>query len=171
MHYSISGFSAMKDLIEIEEEDRILTTFVLFTQTARVAAKYQDAYMKKKTGLSDVKFMVLMAFYYNPTAAVTASQIAQWTDTAPHNVTTLIRRMQQEGLLRTRRDKKDKRTLNIMITEKGRTTLKESMAPAQKVIDRLMSSITAEDALSLEKVLKVIRLNAYEGIEALQESQ
>lgn len=159
----------MKDLIEIKEEDRILTTFILFTQTARVAAKYQNAYMNKKASLSDVKFMVLMAFYYNPTAAITASQIAQWTDTAPHNVTTLIRRMRQEGLIRTMRDKKDKRTLNVKITEKGQAALKESMAPAQQVIDRLMSSITTEDSLSLEKVLKVIRLNAYGGLEALQE--
>jgi DNA-binding MarR family transcriptional regulator len=161
----------MKDLVEINEEDSILNTFILFTQTARVAAKYQDSYMNKKAGISDVKLIVLMAFYYNPNEAVTASQIAQWTDTAPHNVTTLINRMKREGLLETKRDEKDKRLVKIKITEKGQLVLKESMPAAQHVVDQLMSSITQDDARSLAKILRVIRQNAYDGLEALTYSK
>jgi len=171
MTYSFSGCNAMEKLIEIKEEDHILRTFILFTQTARVAAKYQDAYMNKKTGLSDIKLIVLMAFYDDPTAAVTASQIAQWTDTAPNNVTTLIKRMEREGLLKTERDKKDKRFVKIKITDKGQLVLKEAMPPAQQVVDQLMSSITRDNALSLENVLKVIRRNAYDGLASLTESK
>ncbi len=161
----------MRDLIEIKGGDPILRTFILFTQTARVAAKYQDAYMNKKAGLSDVKMMVLLAFYYDPTAAVTASQIAQWTDTAPHNVTTLINRMKREGLLETERDKKDKRFVKITITDRGRMVLKEAMPAAQQVVDQLMSSITRDDTLSLENVLRVIRRNAYDGLAGPTESK
>ena len=113
MFYSVSWCYLMDDMIEINEKDHYLRVFILFTQTARVAAKYQDAYMKKKTGISDVWFIVLMAFYYDPTSSVTASQIAQWTDTDPNNVTTLINRMEREGLLESRRDEKDKRFVRI----------------------------------------------------------
>ena len=167
MFYSVSWCYLMDDMIEINEKDHYLRVFILFTQTARVAAKYQDAYMKKKTGISDVWFIVLMAFYYDPTSSVTASQIAQWTDTDPNNVTTLINRMEREGLLESRRDEKDKRFVRIKITDKGRAALKEAMPVAQDVIDRLMSSVSSEDALSIEKVLKAIRRNAYDGLEEL----
>ena len=161
----------MKDLIEINEEDPVLRTFILFTQTARVAAKYQDAYMNKHTGISDIKLIVLMAFFYDPTASVTASRIAQWTDTAPHNVTTLINRMKREGLLETMRDKKDKRFVRISITDKGIAVLRGAMPAAQNVLDQLMSSIARDDVLSLENTLKVIRRNAYEGLTNLSESK
>jgi DNA-binding MarR family transcriptional regulator len=157
----------MKNLIEIEGVGPILRAFILFAQTARVVAKYQDAYMNKKADLSDVKMIVLMAFYDDPNAAITASEIARWTDTEPHNITTLIKRMKQDGLLDAKRDVMDKRSLNITITNKGREALRESMPAAQHVVDQVMSSISQEDALSLEKVLKVIRRNAYDGLEHL----
>jgi DNA-binding MarR family transcriptional regulator len=158
----------MNNRIETEADPTRMPV-VVFLQTARIAVKYGDSYIIKNTGLSDVKFMVLMAYYNNPNASLTASQIAQWTDTAPHNVTTLIRRMQQEGLLKTERDKKDKRTLNIKITEKGLIAARAAFPVALKIFGRLMSSITPEDALIFDKCLKIIRQNAYEGLAALQE--
>ena len=161
----------MKDIVEIYEDDPTLRTFILFTQTARVSAKYQDAYMNRKAGLSDVKLIVLMAFFYDPSISVTPSQIARWTDTDPHNVTTLINRMKREGLLDTTRDVKDRRYVKITITEKGRATLKEAMPAAQHVIDRLMSSVSRDDIISLEKALKVIRQNAYDGLANLTETK
>lgn len=161
----------MNDMIEIDVEDPILKTFILFTQTARVAAKYQDAYMNRKSGLSDAKLIVLMAFHYDPKAAVTASQIARWTDTAPHNVTTIIRRMKREGLLQTKRDRKDKRFVKIKITDKGQKILEDSMPAAQEVVDQLMSSITRNNIRSLEKVLNIIRRNAYKGLTGITTSK
>jgi DNA-binding MarR family transcriptional regulator len=160
----------MKDLIEIQVEDPTLRTFILFAQTARVVAKYQDAYLNKKASISDVKLIVLQAFLYKPNTALTATEIAQWTDTEPHNITTLINRMKQDGLLDVKRDERDKRFLKITLTDRGREVLREAMPAAQQVVDQLMSSISQDDALSLEKVLKVIRRNGYDGLERLTES-
>jgi DNA-binding MarR family transcriptional regulator len=157
----------MKDLIEIVEGGPILRAFILFQQTARVVAKYQDAYMNKKAGLSDVKLIVLMAFFYDPAAAITASELAQWTDTEVHNITTLVNRMKKDGLLEAKHGKKDRRYLKITLTDKGREVFREAMPAAQQVLDQLMSSISPDDALLFEKVLKTIRLNAYDGLEHL----
>jgi DNA-binding MarR family transcriptional regulator len=170
MSYSVPGCNAMKNLIEIQGENPILRTFILFQQTVRVVKKYQDAYLYKEVKLSDVKFIVLMAFYYDPTSAVTASEIAQWTDTEPHNVTTLINRMKQDGLLKAERDKKDKRFLKIKLTDRGREVFQRAMPAAQQVLDQLMSSIDQNDVLPFEKVLKIIRQNAYDGLERLTEN-
>ena len=161
----------MKNTVEINEEDDILRTFILFQQTARVVTKYQNALLNKKCGLSDVKFIVLMAFYYNPSASVTASEIANWTDTESHNVTTLVNRMKQEGFILAERDRRDKRFLKITVTDKGRKALKNAMPAAQAVMDRLMSSLTPGDTVLFETVLKTIRQNAYDGLEGISGSK
>ena len=82
----------------------------------------------------------------------------------------MISRMKRDGLLDTERGKRDKRFLKIKITDRGREVLREAMPVAQQVLDQLMSSISQNDALLLEKVLSVIRRNAYDGLERLTES-
>jgi len=156
-----------KDIIEINEADNTLRTFILFQQTTRVVSKYQDSHLNKDLGLSTIKFIVLMAFYYNPSACVTASDIARWTDTEPHNITTLIFRMKKDGLITAERNANDKRYLDIALTDKGRDAIVGAMPVAQEVMNRLMTSIGADDLHELERILAVIRKNAYEGIESL----
>lgn len=155
-------------LIDIYHEDPILRTFILLVQMGRVVSKYIDFHLFRELGISQVKFIVLMAFYfnpYNPTGAVTASQIARWTDTESHNITTLINRMKEDGLLNTERDERDHRFVKITITDKGEEFLHQAMPVAQEIVNQVMSSISQDNALQLEKLLKVIRQNAYGGLE------
>lgn len=125
--------------------------------------------MNKNAGLSDVKLIVLMAFFYNPQAALTATELAKWTDTEIHNITTLVNRMKKDGLLVSERDKKDKRFLKITLTDRGRQALEDAMPTAREVLAQLMSSVGTDDALMFERVLKTIRLNAYTGLQNLEE--
>lgn len=156
-----------RNIVEINETDNTLRTFILLQQTIRVVSKYQDAQLNKDLGLSVIKFIVLMAFYYNPMASVTASDIAHWTDTEPHNITTLIFRMKKDGLITAERNANDKRYLDIALTDKGREAIIGAMPVAQQIMDRLMTSIGEDDMRELERILGGIRKNAYEGIESL----
>jgi DNA-binding MarR family transcriptional regulator len=98
---------------------------------------------------------------------ITASQLAKWTDTEPHNITTLISRMKREGLLSTERSQRDKRYVNIKVTEKGKEVIRSSMPVAQEIVDQIMSSIQTDDFLKLEKTLRVIRQNSFDGLRFL----
>lgn len=158
------------ELIEIHLDDPILTLFILIVQTSRVVAKYIDSHLFRKLGISQVKFIVLMAFNfnpYNPSGAVTASDISRWTDTESHNITTLINRMKEEGLLSAGRDENDRRFVKISLTDKGRELIARATPVAQEVVDQVMSSISPDDAVLLEKLLRVIRQNAHDGLERL----
>ena len=151
-------------MIDISPEDATLKTFILFVQTARAVLKYADAHLYRESGLSVVKFIVLQGLASN-SGGMTPSEIAEWTQTERHNITTLVDRMRRDRLITTEHNSSDKRLLSITLTEKGREVLSQSMPVAKEVVDKVMLSITDGDSALLEKPLRVLRQNAYKGLE------
>ena len=151
--------------IEIDVEDPILRTFMLCAQTCRAMAKYDDAYLNGKAGISEVELIVLMAFHKDPTAVITPSEIAHWTITERHNVTTLIQRMKRDGLINIERNERDKRFLNITLTDKGREVLSQAIPVANECVKQVMSSISIDEAVLFEKQVRIIRHNTLKGLE------
>ena len=151
-------------MIEVKHDDNILRTFVLFTQTARGVLKYTDCHLYREAHLSIVKFIVLQAL--NSIGGVmTPSEIAEWTQTERHNITTLIKRMQKERLIVAERNSNNRRNVNITITDKGQKVLNQAMPVAREIIGHVMLSLGENEALLLEKVLRVLRQNAQNGLE------
>lgn len=151
-------------LIVIDHEDAVLRTLILFVQTARTVLKYADAHLYRKARLSVVKFIVLLALD-NCGGTMTPSQIAEWTHTERHNITTLVTRLKQDGLVTVERNSRNKRFVNITLTDKGRQVLSRTMPVASGVVNQVMLSITEDDAVMLEKLLRVLRQNADDGLE------
>jgi len=153
-------------LISIDHDDIILRTFILFVQTADTVLKYADTHFYRKSRLSVIKFMVLRILAANG-GTMTPSEIAEWTFRERHNITTLVERLKQDGLVRTERRNRDKRFVNVTLTGKGRKVLKQATPVATEIINKVMLSISEGDAIPLEKSLRVLRQNAYDGLEHL----
>jgi len=151
-------------LIDVDHEDTVLRTFILFVQTARSILKYADSRLYRKARLSVVKLIALRALASN-NGVMTPSQIAEWTQTEPHNITGLIDRMRQDGLVTAERDSSDRRLVNVALTDKGQEVLSQAMLTAREVVNQVMSSIAEGDAALLEKQLRVLRQNAHHGFE------
>jgi DNA-binding MarR family transcriptional regulator len=151
----------MKD---VNHEDIILRTFLVFMQTARSVLKYADAHLYRESRLSVVKLIVLQTLAAN-NGVMTPSEIAEWTQTERHNVTALVERMKQDGLVTAERNNSDKRFLNISLTDRGREVLNQSGPVAKEVVNQIMLSIVEGDAALLEKALRVLRQNALYGLE------
>ena len=154
----------MNKLIEIEHEDAMLSTFILFVQTAQAVLKYADAYLYRKMRLSVSKLIILQALS-GTSEGLVPSEIARWTSTERHNITGLISRMKREGLVIAERDSKNKRFVNIKLTDKGREVHKHAMSVAKEVFKQVMLSITDGDAELLKEKLRILRQNAYHGLE------
>jgi DNA-binding MarR family transcriptional regulator len=154
----------MGRLIEVDLEDVVLSTFMLFVQTAQLVLKYTDAYLYRKTRLSVSKLIVLKALAIN-SEGMMPSQIAEWTGTERHNITALVQRMKQEELLTAERNSRDRRLVNIKLTDKGRRVLGQAMPVAQEVVDQVMLSITKDDTALLKEKLQILRQNAHRGLE------
>jgi len=152
--------------IDVDHEDAVLRAFILFAQTARAVLKYTDADLYRKAHLSTVKLIVLRTLASN-NRVMTPSEIAEWTQTERHNITALIGRMRQDGLVTAERNSSDKRLVNITLTDKGREALNRAMPVAKEIVDQVMLSIDEGDAALLEKHLRTLRQNAYDGLEGL----
>lgn len=151
-------------MIDVDHEDTIIRSFILFVQTAYAVLKYADAHLYRKGRLSISKLIVLRALASNK-EVMTLSDIADWTQTERHSITTLMERMKRDGLIRTERNPKDRRFVNVSLTDKGREVLMQAMPVAREIVDQVMSSVDEDDALLLEKSLRVLRQNAHRGLE------
>jgi DNA-binding MarR family transcriptional regulator len=69
--------------------------------------------------------------------------------------------MKRDGLIRTERNPGDRRFVNVSLTDKGREVLMQAMPVAGEIVDQVMSSISEDDALLLEKSLRTLRQNAH----------
>ena len=155
-------------LIDVDIDNIILKTFILFVQTAETILKYSDAQFYKEARLSIVKYAALRILATN-SGTMTPSQLATWMFKERHSITTLVDRMKRDGLVRTERENRDKRFVNVTLTAKGRKVLEQSTPVARDIVNRVMLSIGEGDAIPLEKSLRVLRQNAHDGLEHLTE--
>jgi DNA-binding MarR family transcriptional regulator len=156
----------MARITEIPHNESIGRTLMLLTQTARLISKYIDAYFYKKARFSFTKFMALKILA-SRNGVMTPTQMAEWTQTELHNITTLVARLKEDDLVYTKRSDIDKRNVNVFLTDKGRTVLNQVAPVARELIDKIMSSITETDASNLRQTLEVLRDNSYGGLESI----
>ena len=149
--------------IDVAIDDIILRTFIMFVQAAHTVLKYADAHFYRKTGLSAIKFIVLKALAVNG-GSMRPSEIAEWTYRERHNITTLVDRLKKDGLVRTSRNSKDRRVMTVTLTDKGRHVLSEAIPISWEIVKEVMSSFSEDDAVLLEKQLRVLRQNAHSGL-------
>jgi DNA-binding MarR family transcriptional regulator len=76
---------------------------------------------------------------------------------AKQNMTTLIDRLMNEGLVERKNDVADRRIINIIITKKGRRFLKERMLGLKKIVRENLSELSDEEIESLHSAFRVIR--------------
>ncbi|MFC1959035.1 MarR family winged helix-turn-helix transcriptional regulator, partial [Chloroflexota bacterium] len=151
--------------IDVDHEDVALRAFTLFVQTARAVMKYTDTHLYRKARVSIIRLIALQALASNG-GIMKPSEIAEWTQTERHNITTLVNRMRKEGLVTADRNTSDKRSVDITLTDKGREVLSQAMLVAKEVVDQVMSSLSEGNATLLEKTLRVLRQNAHYGLES-----
>ena len=153
--------------VNVDLEDTVARTFVLFVQTADAVLKYADTRFYK-AGLSIAKFVVLQVLAANG-GTMTPSEIAEWTLREPHNITTLVDRMRKEGLIKTEPHRSDKRSINVTLTDKGRKVLSQSAPVAREIVAQVMSSITDGHTAALGEPLRLMRQSAHRGLEHINE--
>jgi len=154
----LSKFRNLVTIVTIPHEDPVIRIFMLFTQLAGVTMKYIDSQFYRAHHLSMIKYMTLKILSVNG-GIMKHSELARWTNTKKHNITTLIERMKQQRLVTTERSQKDKRIINIIITDKGRKLYEQTNNDANKLVKRLMAGMDESTVLEFEKLLIIIKGN------------
>ncbi len=153
----------LKPPIDVTPDDIILRTFIMFVQTAHTVLKYTDAHFYRKTGLSAIKFIVLNGLAFHG-GSMRPSEIAEWTYTERHNITTLVDRLKRDGFVKTNRNSEDRRVMTVTLTDKGQHVLNEATPVSWEIVKEVMGSIREDGAVLLEKQLRMLRQNAHNGL-------
>ncbi len=135
-------------------------------QTSDTVAKYGNTHFYRENSLSTIKYMVLQILAYNG-GTMTPSEIAEWTFRERHNITTLLNRLERDEFIKTERNEKDRRFVNVMLTDKGRTTLSQATPTPKEIVNQVMQSISESDAAVLEQLVKTLRQNAHDGLKSV----
>jgi len=70
----------------------------------------------------------------------------------------------------TERNNKDRRSVNIILTDEGREVLNQAMPVAREVVNQVMRSISKGDVILLEEFLRLLRQNAHYSLEHVAKS-
>jgi DNA-binding MarR family transcriptional regulator len=134
--------------------------------TSRAVNKYYNAFLNKDLGLSISQIAILTALDTNG-GVMHPSEIARITYTERNNISTLVARMSEEGLVRTERDSEDKRLVNVSLTEKGKQVFEKAKPIVHKAVERLVTALSEDNAYLFERPLRILRQNAQDGINEL----
>jgi len=145
-------------VVPVPLEDPLSRAFMLFVQTGSAASKYADNRFYQAHRLSMAKFLVLLALAMNG-GKTTHSVLADCTNTSRHNITTLVDRMEKEQFVATRRSLRDRRSVEVILTERGRSAFGLAVPVAHSIVRELMRGMTQEDANGLETHLRTIGSN------------
>jgi DNA-binding MarR family transcriptional regulator len=148
----------MEKMVPIEHKNPIVRAFMLFTQQAGAVVKYMDSRFYRSHRLSMIKYVALRVLV-NGGGKMKHSELARWTNTKKHNITTLVERMKAEKLVATERSRKDRRVINIVLTDKGRKTYKKANIEARKIVQELMQGFNEGDIREFERLLLIIKEN------------
>lgn len=140
--------------------------FISFIHTSRAVSKYFDTLLYKRLRLSIVKLAVLTVLDANG-GVMTPSEIARVTYTERNNITTLVRRMNKEGLVRIQRNPEDKRSLHVVLTDAGRSMFLQARPIPIEVYKYLYNSIPRDTLKALDMPMSIMRNNAVQGIREL----
>jgi DNA-binding MarR family transcriptional regulator len=154
------------DLFEVKHPNNCLRTSLLFIQTSELVLKYLEATLNK-TGLSLVKLMVLQLLETHG-GKMKPSVIARLTNRERHDITSLMRRMQKDQLIALTANERDRRSIYIDITDKGKQAVINTVPIAVQAMKQAMSSISDPSMADMETTLRTMKQNTYNGLKSFK---
>jgi len=111
--------------------------------------------VEREKGIAPHHLMILKLV--RDAGPLAVSEIGGWHHIPRPQMTYLIERLVELGLVERRPDDKDRRVINVALTQKGRVTLEECMDLIKESARKRLSSLSDEDLRQLAAALKWVR--------------
>jgi len=145
--------------IKFEFENLDKGTWVLLRQVHNLVSKCEDQVFSEH-GLTTEQHGVLMAIKHID-GPVRITDIARWLDRSVNSVSMIIDRMVKAGLVKRTRDRKDRRTVFVTLTNRAEKVYIPATLAGWELIQEILSSLSDEDKLALIRLLETIRDKTY----------
>ena len=111
-----------------------------FIKLSRGIEKSLDRFLYSHNHLSIIKALVLR-YLLSTKGKINMTDLARATGTANHNITTVVVRMERDGLIKRLYDARDKRSVCISLTKKGKLIAGDTDDLLREVAEMLLPKI------------------------------
>lgn len=146
--------------VNSESEKTVLRLWLLLRRVGDALALCQDSVFSKY-GLTTEQFGVLTSIKSRGPLRVT--DLASILERSPNSISMLIERMGKAGLVRRKRDRKDRRVVTVSLTGKGETAVDPAIPVGWEFIHQILSPLSYDDQCAFANMLETVKceLGAY----------
>jgi DNA-binding MarR family transcriptional regulator len=137
--------------------------WILLRQSHNLVLRCEDRVFSEYE-LTTEQHAVLMAIKHI-NGSVRITDIARWLDRSVNSVSMIIDRMVKAGLVRRTRDRKDRRTVFVTMTNKAEEAYIPATAAGWDLIQEILSPLSNEDKRTLVRLLEQLRDKTYDYLD------
>ncbi len=141
-------------------DNPLLRTWLLLHQTSNLVVKAEDAVFGKEQ-LTSQQHAVLLAMKYIE-GPVTPSVIGHWLDRNTNTITTLVDRLEKDGLVKRVRDLRDRRSVRLEMTAKGKEAIDRATVTGWQLVEDILGGLSEDDLRTLINLLEIVRGRAFD---------
>jgi len=146
--------------VKLEAENLILATWLMIHRADALLKICEDKVFGEYK-LNAERYAVLVTIQYFGGSAK-PSEVARWLQRSPNSVSMMADRMVKAGLVRRVRDRKDRRTVWLTLSDKGKEALKPATQAGWEFIQEILSPLSYKDRRTLISLLKMINYKTLE---------
>jgi DNA-binding MarR family transcriptional regulator len=140
--------------VNSKSENTVLRLWLLLPRVGDALALCQDLVFSKY-GLTTEQWRVLACI--KSRGPLRPSDIASLLERSPNSISMLVDRMVKAGLVRRTRDRKDRRTVFVSMTDKGKEAVEPAIPAGWEFIHKLLSPLSYDDQRALASMLETIK--------------
>jgi DNA-binding MarR family transcriptional regulator len=138
--------------------------WVLLRQVPNLVSRCEDQVFSKH-GLTTERHAVLMAIKHLD-GPVRPTDVARWLDLSVNSVSMIIDRMVKAGLVKRVRDRKDRRTVFLTVTDKADKAYVLASVAGWELIQEILGPLSDKDKRTLIKLLETLRDKTYDYLDS-----
>ena len=140
--------------VHSESESTVLRLWLLLPRVGDALALSQDLVFSKY-GITTEQFRILACI--KSRGPLRPTDIASILERAPNSVSMLVDRMVKAGLVRRTRDRKDRRTVFVSMTNKAKEAIEPAVPAGWEFIHKVLSPLSYDDQRALASMLDTIK--------------
>ena len=140
--------------VNSEAKNTVLRLWLLLPRVGDALALCQDLVFSKY-GITTEQWRVLSCI--KSRGPLRPTDLASMLERAPNSVTMLVDRMVKARLVRRTRDRKDRRTVFVSMTDKGNEAVELAVPAGWEFIHKVLSPLSCDDQRALASMLETIK--------------
>ena len=140
--------------VKAEQEYTVLRLWMLLPRVGDAFDLCHDLVFSK-FGITTEQWRVLACIQSR--GSLRPSDLASMLERSPNSVSMLVDRMVKAGLVKRTRDRKDRRTVFVSMTDKGKEAVRPAVPAGWEFIHKVLSTLSDDDQRALADMLETLK--------------